>query len=72
MEKLIVDRIADGIAVLEREDRSHLEVPVSDIDAEIKEGSVLLFDGEKSTPESDEEEARRKKIFAMQERLKQK
>lgn len=70
MEKLIVDRIAEGIAVLEKEDRSHTEVPLSDIGLEIKEGSVLLFDGEKYTADSDEEAEIRKRIFAMQERLR--
>ena len=70
MEKLIVDRITEGIVVLEKEDRSHTEVPLSDIGLEIKEGSVLLFDGEKYTADSDEEDERRKRIFAMQERLR--
>ena len=70
MEKLIVDRITEGVAVLEKEDRSHTAVPLSDIGLEIKEGSVLLFDGEKYIADSDEEDERRKRIFAMQERLR--
>ncbi|MBQ7294910.1 MAG: DUF3006 domain-containing protein [Clostridia bacterium] len=72
MEKLIVDRITDGIAVLEKEDRSHIEVPLSDIVFEIKQGSVLLFDGEKYTPDTNEEDERRKRIFSLQEKLKNK
>ena len=72
MEKLIVDRIVGDIAVLEKEDRSHIEVEVYLIGLQIKEGSVLLFDGEKYTPDINEEEARRKKIFEMQQRLKHK
>ena len=35
MEKLIVDRIVGDIAVLEKEDRSHIEVPLSEISAGI-------------------------------------
>ncbi len=70
MEKLIVDRIVEGIAVLEKEDRSHIEMPVDSIDFKVKEGSVLLFDGEKYTLDSNAEDERRKKLFAMQEMLK--
>ena len=72
MEKLIVDRIVGDIAVLEKEDRSHIEVSTDDIGIEIKEGSVLLFDGERYSADLDGEAARRKKFFEMQERLKRK
>ncbi len=72
MEKLIVDRIVADIAVLEKEDKSHIEVPLSEIAPEIKEGSVLLFDGVRYTADENSEAARRKKIFEMQERLKRK
>ena len=72
MKKYIVDRVTEGIAVLEKEDRSHIEVSVSDIGFEVKEGSVLLFDGAKYTADTDEESERRKKLFAMQEMLKKK
>ena len=70
MEKLIVDRIVADSAVLEKEDRSHIEVSVSEIGFDIKEGSVLLFDGEKYTADVDNEAARRKKLFDMQQKLK--
>ena len=72
MEKLIVDRIVGDIAVLEKEDRSHIEVPLSEISVDIKEGSILLFNGFVYTADDDSEVARRKKIFEMQERLKRK
>ena len=70
MEKLIVDRIVGDIAVLEKEDRSHIEVPLSEISAGFKEGSVLLFDGSVYTADEASEEARRKKLFEMQQQLK--
>ena len=70
MEKLIVDRIVGEIAVLEKEDRSHVEVPLSEIAALIKEGSVLLFDDVAYTADEDSEALRRKKIFEMQQKLK--
>ena len=72
MEKLIVDRIVDNIAVLEKEDGSHIEVPVTEIGVEIKEGSVLLFDGIGYLADDKSETERRKKLFEMQERLKKK
>ena len=72
MEKLIVDRIVGDIAVLEKEDRSHIEVSLSEIVVDIKEGSILLFDGSEYTADKKSEEARRKRIFEMQERLKRK
>ena len=70
MEKLIVDRIVGEIAVLEKEDRSHIEVPLSEIAVPIKEGSVLLFDGVAYTADEDSEALRRKKIFEMQQKLR--
>ena len=72
MEKLIVGRIVGDIAVLEKEDRSHIEASLADIGFEIKEGSVLLFDGARYTADEASEAARRKRLFEMQERLKRK
>lgn len=70
MEKLIVDRIVGDIAVLEKEDRSHVEAPLTEIGIDIKEGSVLLFDGDVYTADEESEALRRKKIFEMQQKLK--
>ena len=72
MEKLIVDRIVGDIAVLEKEDRSHVEVSLSEIGFDIKEGSILLFDGAMYTADEESEAARRKRLFEMQERLMRK
>ena len=72
MEKLIVDRIIGDIVVLEKEDRSHIEVSLSEIGLDIKEGSVLLFDGFKYAADKESEDERRKKLFEKQQRLKNK
>ena len=72
MEKLIVDRIVGDIAVLEKEDRSHIEVLLSEINLDIKEGSILLFDGSVYIADEDSEATRRKRIFEMQQKLKNK
>ena len=70
MEKLIVDRIVGDIAVLEKEDKRHIEVSVAEIGVEIKEGSILLFDDRVYTADVDSEAARRKKLFEIQQKLK--
>ena len=72
MERLIVDRIVGDIAVLEKDDRSHIEVSLADIGLDIKEGSILLFDGAEYTADKASEDERRKKLFEMQQRLKRK
>lgn len=70
MEKLTVDRIVGDIAVLEKEDKCHIEVSLSEIGLDIKEGSVLIFDGDRYSADKVSEEERRRKLFEMQERLK--
>ena len=72
MERLIVDRIIGDIAILEKEDRSHVEVSLSEIGLDLKEGSVLLFDGAAYTADEASEAERRKRLFEMQQRLKRK
>ena len=64
--KLIVDRIEEGIAVLEKEDMTHIHINLSELPAGTKEGSVLTFDGTTYTLDADEEENRRKRILEMQ------
>lgn len=72
MEKLIVDRIVGDIAVLEKEDKSHIEISLAEISFEIKEGSVLLFDGFGYSADVESEDERRNRIFQLQERLRSK
>ncbi|MGN0487296.1 MAG: DUF3006 domain-containing protein [Acutalibacteraceae bacterium] len=72
MEKLIVERIEDGLAVLEKEDLSHETVELSLLPTEVKEGSVLTFDGAEYRLDEREEEDRRRRILEKQKRLKEK
>ncbi len=72
MEKLIVDRIEEGTAVLEKEDGTYIKMQISDFDFCIREGSILTFDGEKFSLSKDEEEARRSKLLDLQRKLSQK
>ncbi len=66
MMKLTVDRIVEGIAVLEKEDLSHTEVSVNLLPAEVKEGSVLSFDGSTYTLDADTEAEIRSRIINKQ------
>ena len=70
MEKLIVDRIVGDIAVLEKEDRNHIEVSVAEIGLNIKEGSILAFDGKTYSLDEVAEADRRRRIMQLQEKLK--
>ena len=67
--KLSVDRIVEGIAVLEKEDMSHIEVELALLPDDVKEGSVLSFDGERYKLDSSEEELRRQRILEKQRML---
>ncbi len=67
--KLIVDRIVEGIAVLETEDLSHIEIEINKLPVGAKEGTVLLFDGENYTVDADEEALRRQRILQKQRML---
>ena len=67
--KLSVDRIVEGIAVLEKEDLSRIEIPLSALPSDLKEGTVLLYDGEKYTVDADEEALRRQRILEKQRML---
>ena len=69
MERYIVDRVEDGIAVLEKEDLTHVEIPVSEIDYEVKEGNALLFESGKLTLDEAYEAERRRKIFEKQKNI---
>ena len=69
MERFIVDRIENLIAVLEKEDLSHIEIEVSEIGFEVKEGNVLLFENDKFTLDEAYKTERRRKIFEKQKNI---
>ena len=72
MERLIADRIEEGIAVFEKEDMSHISLPLSAFDFTVKEGDILLFDGENYIMDENEADKRRHKLLLMQKKLKEK
>ena len=65
-----VDRIADGIAVCEKEDMTTVGIPLSELPDGTKEGSVLLLkdDGSYSI-DINEESKRKKRILDLQSML---
>ena len=69
MERYTVDRIEDGIVVLEKEDLTHIELPASAFDFEVKEGNVLLFENGIFTVDEAFESERRRKIFNKQKNI---
>lgn len=71
MEKLIVERIESGLAVLEKENLSHETVELCLLPTGVKEGSVLTFDGTEYRLDEREEEDRRRRILEKQKRLKE-
>ena len=69
MERYIVDRVENNIAVLEKDDLSHIEIQVSEIAFEVKEGNVLLFENGKFVLDEAYEAERRRKIFEKQKNI---
>lgn len=64
--KLTVDRIVEGIAVLEKDDLSHIEISVSLLPDGVKEGSILSFDGTTYSFDAESETEVRARIAAKQ------
>ena len=69
MEKYIVDRIENGIVVLEKEDLTHIEISSDNLDFDVKEGNVLLLEKGKYTIDEAAEEERRRKIYNKQKNI---
>ena len=69
MEKYIVDRIENGLVVLEKEDLTHIEISLDNLDFEVKEGNILLLDNGKYTIDEAAEDERRRKINNKQKNI---
>lgn len=62
--KAVVDRIENDFAVVELEDGKFINIPLSELPIEVKEGSVIEFlDNDKYRILEDEEKERRKQNF---------
>lgn len=67
--RLTVDRITEGIAVLEKEDMTHIEVSVELLPHGIEEGNILNFDGVSYSMDSEAERAARERIISKQRNI---
>ena len=65
---LIIDRIEDGIAVIEEGD-SRFEVPVSMLDGNVREGDVVTLENGVYVTDISAAEKRRREILKMQDDL---
>lgn len=64
--KLTVERIVEGVAVLEKEDLSHIEVEISLLPEGIREGNVLIYDGSAYSLDEEAEKKQRTRIINKQ------
>lgn len=66
----IVDRIENNIVVLEANDKTHLDVPLSLFPDTVKEGDVVILreDGTYKTDEA-KTKVRKAKLFKMQKKI---
>lgn len=65
---IVVDRITDGIAVLE-EDGKHFQLPVGQLPEGAREGSVLLRTGSGFAVDRETTELRRKALYERTNRI---
>lgn len=63
--QLIIDRIEDGIAVLEYEEGKHVQLPAALLPSGAKEGDALAFCIDRKTTDDKKEQAEnlRKRLF---------
>lgn len=65
-----VDRITETLAVCEKDDMTTIEIPISKLPTEVKEGSVLVINDDGSYSIDKDEESRRKtRILNLQAML---
>ncbi len=66
--KYIVDRIEDGVVVLEG-DKSHVTLKLSDFDFELSEGDVIYNKEGKFFKDDSEKDSRKRSILDLQSRI---
>lgn len=69
MKKYSVDRIENDIAVSEDENGNIVNIRLSELPSDVKEGDILSFNGEKYAVLYDETEQRRKALLNLQKSL---
>lgn len=70
MSFFIVDRIENGLAVLECENKTFIQVPISDFSSPIGEGSVVVRNSDgKFCTDTVKTAERKAKLFALQKNI---
>lgn len=69
MQILIVDRVENSMAVLEKEDLSHITVSIDEIGFNVRQGNVLEYIGGKYYLNEEKELDRKRKIAALQKKV---
>ena len=70
--KYFIDRITDGVAVLEDENGNQIEISPALLPEDAREGSAVQEKDGEYLPDEDAENDRRKKLFELQNKLKAK
>lgn len=70
MKKFVIDRIENGVAVCENNERQRIEINVKDLPKNAKEGSVIaILDNGETVLDIAETESRRKRLLKKQRRV---
>ena len=67
--KLTVERITEGVAVLEKEDMSHIQISLDKLPPGVKEGNILAFDGAAYHIDPEAEASVRERIISKQKSI---
>lgn len=72
MERLIVEKTENDVVVLEKDDLSQITLPSCSFDFTVKEGDILLYDGERYQKDERAKEEKKQRLLEIQRRLKEK
>ena len=64
--RLVVEKISEDFAILEKDDLSHIQVDISLMPSGLKEGNILIYDGKEYHIDTEAEEQIRKRIIQKQ------
>ena len=65
MKKFVLDRIEEDFADLETEEKTFVNLPLSDLPLDVKEGTVLTFSNGEYLVDKEKTSARKEKIKSL-------
>ncbi len=69
MKRLIVDRVEGGFAVCQTEEEAIINISLSDLGFEVREGNVIIENNGAFELSAQEEESRKEELFDLAESL---